>query len=286
MAVAIQVPFNTMLADLDQALAALLRTELAEHGFNGVGISFDAPTREWSAGVSTPTLNLFLYDLREAANAPAGDWTERKTNGRALMERPPLAIDCAYSITAWTRAVQDEHRMLSQALAVLLAHERLPDSALGDGLAARPGAVMTRIGRPNAERRAEFWTALGGQYKLALDYVVTLSVDPGVTMERGPEVRTQTVRVVDRDPAAGRTVELQRVGGVVRRADGEPAAGAWIALPEAGALATVGGDGRFSFANVAPGRHRWECRTPDGAVASGELTVPGEVIELTLEPGS
>lgn len=282
MAVAIEVPFNTMLADLDQALASLLRDELGAHGFNGVEIAFEAPTRDWSAGVSTPTLNLFLYDLREAANAPSGEWTERRGNGRAVMERPPLAIDCAYSITAWTRAVKDEHRMLSQVLAVLLAHERLPGSLLGDRLADQPGAIMTRIGRPKAEGSAEFWSALGGQYKVALDYVVTLSVDPGVRMERGPEVRTQTVRVVDRDGQGGRTVELHRVAGVVRRADGQPAPGAWIALPEARAFATSDCEGRFSFPHVAPGRQRIECRAPDGAVTSGDMLVSGDVIDLTL----
>src|SRR5437763_10438241 len=114
--VAIEVPFNTMLADLDGALRSLLRAVLARHGFNGVQIAFEAPSREWAAGLSTPTLNLFMYDLREAANGSGAEWAERRSNGQARLERPPLRVDCAYSITAWTRAVQDEHRMLSQAL--------------------------------------------------------------------------------------------------------------------------------------------------------------------------
>ena len=39
----VSVPLNTMLADLDAALRRLLESELAEHGFDGVRVSFEAP---------------------------------------------------------------------------------------------------------------------------------------------------------------------------------------------------------------------------------------------------
>jgi hypothetical protein len=277
----IEVPFNTMLADLDGALRELLRAELASHGFNGVEVAFDAPSRDWAAGISKPTLNLFLYDLRETAGAAAREWNERRGNGHARLERPPLRIDCTYSITAWTRAVQDEHRMLSQVLAVLLAHERLPAEVLGK-LADQPDTILTRIGRPKADGAAEFWSALGGQYKLSLDYVVTLACDPGVTLHRGPEIRTQTVRVVDRDSPHAPASELHRAAGVVQRADGSPAEGAWLVLPEVGAFAISEARGRFAFSRVPPGTHRCECRAPDGTVATGEIAVPGPGLVLTL----
>jgi Pvc16 N-terminal domain len=282
--VAIEVPFNTLLADLDDALRALLRAALARHGFNGVQISFDAPSREWAAGLSTPTLNLFMYDLREADGGGSAEWTEHRSNGQARLERPPLRVDCAYSITAWTRAVQDEHRMLSQTLAVLLAHERLPADVLGEPLARQADGMATRIGRAKREGSAEFWTALGGQYKLSLDYVVTLACDPGVTLHRGPEVRTQTVRVGERGSRAA-TTELNRAGGVVRRADGTPAGGAWVGLPDSGAFAVAGADGRFTLERVPSGRHRCEARSADGLRAAGELAVPGRGIDLTLGSG-
>jgi hypothetical protein len=281
LAASIAIPFNTMLADLDEAVRALLEREFAALGFDGVGIAFDAPTREWSAGVSSPTLNVFLYDLRESGDAPAAELTERRVNGQALRERPPLLLDCAYSITAWTRAVQDEHRMLSQALAILLAHEQLPQELLGESLAASD-AVKTRVGRPKREGAAEFWNALGGQYKLSLDYVVMLPCDPGVQFHRGPPARTQTVRVADQTMPRGATTELHRTSGVVRHPDGRPAAGAWLVLPAVGAFATAGPDGRFVLSRVPAGSHECECRTPEGAVGAAKLVVPGAGLELTL----
>src|SRR3954466_12808611 len=62
----VHVPLNTMLADLDETLRSLLKEDLEAHGFEGVDIAFDAPSRDWSGQLSKPTVNVFLYDLREA----------------------------------------------------------------------------------------------------------------------------------------------------------------------------------------------------------------------------
>ena len=79
----ISVPVNTMLADLDESLRELLKRELGRHGFDGVDIVFDAPTKEWAAGLSSPTVNLFLYDLRENLEKRDSAWQEDRSNGRA-----------------------------------------------------------------------------------------------------------------------------------------------------------------------------------------------------------
>lgn len=272
-----------MLADLDAALRRLLESELAEHGFDGVRVSFEAPTNQWAAGLTAPTVDLFLYDLREAADLATGGWTEHRGNDSARLERPALRLECSYAVTAWTRESDDEHRLLSQTLAVLLAHTRLPDSVLGDRLAevtAAQGPITSRIGQPKSDRKAEFWTAVGGRYRVSLDFVVTIAIVPGVTFERGPQVRTHTVRVANRHTRS--TFERHRCGGIVRLADGSPVTGAWLVLPAVGAWASSGPDGRFAFDGVPAGTHRCECRAPDGAVGEGDVVVPGAGLELTL----
>ena len=53
-----------MFADLDETMRQILIEELPVK--NGeIDIHFDQPTREWSAKLSKPTLNIFLYDVRE-----------------------------------------------------------------------------------------------------------------------------------------------------------------------------------------------------------------------------
>src|SRR4051794_14873294 len=122
----VNVPLNTMLADLDESLRTLLKRELGTHGFDGVDVAFDAPDKEWSVQLSKPAVNLFLYDLREAQDYRPIEWREVQGNEGMYDERPPLRIDASFAVTAWTRAVQDEHRLLSQVLAILYAYPILP----------------------------------------------------------------------------------------------------------------------------------------------------------------
>ncbi len=280
------VPLNTMLADLDDSLRGLLRRELARHGFDGVTIAFDAPTSDWSAALTMPTVDVFLYDLREAAELRQREWREERADGRARRQRPPLRLDCSYAITAWTRAVEDEHRLLSQVLAVLFAFDHLPADVLGGTLAdptLQRFPVTTRVGRAKGQDRADFWSAIGGQYRVAVDYVVTLACEPGVVLERGPETRTSTLRLGDRDGAPrGRVEEYHQVGGVVVDQAGEPAAHAWVALPHTGAWVEADASGRFHFARVAAGRHRCLARGADGSTGEAELVVPGAGASLEL----
>ncbi len=285
-ALTIQVPLNTMFADLDESLRVLLKRELDRQGFEGLHIAFDAPAREWSSALTTPCVNLFLYDVREAKDLRDRTFREERGNGAARMDRPPLRVECSYAVTAWTRVVEDEHRLLSQVLAILNAFQALPAESLAGALSdpgAQRFAITTRIGVPSADGRADFWNAVGGQYKVSLDYIVTLSCEPGVAVERGPEVRTQSLRIGDRDGASPRSFEeLHRSGGTVRDLDGRPLADVWVALPDAGAFTTTGPDGRFTFGHVSAGSHRCVVRGPDGTEAEQELIVPGPGADVAL----
>jgi hypothetical protein len=274
----VNVPVDTTLGDLDETLRRLLERELRTHGFDGVQIVFDAPTSEWATALTVPTVNLFLYDLRESDNR-TGDWEERRGNGQAQLHRPALRLECSYAVTAWTRAVEDEHRLLSQVLAILLAYPRLSDAPLSERLAAAVAGqppVTAKIGRARTQDKAEFWTSIGGRYHVSIEYVVTVPCVPGVTVARGPEVRMHTVRVGEED-RRGRIAVRHRVGGVVRGGDGQPLADAWVSVPGIGLWARSDAEGRFAFEPMVEGRHVIECRVPGRPAVSAELAVPGGV---------
>src|ERR1700742_2912072 len=103
MARVVDVPLNTAIADLDEALRTLLKRELDGHGFEGVEIAFDAPSKEWSGKLTMPTVNLFLYDLREALDRASGTSSEERTNGQTIVTKPPLHLELTYAVTAWTQ---------------------------------------------------------------------------------------------------------------------------------------------------------------------------------------
>ena len=280
----IDVPLNTMLADLDETLRGLLRDELERHGFEGVDIAFDAPARDWSGQLSKPTVNLFLYDLREAEALRTSEWSRVKKDGRTLESRPPMIMECSYAVTAWTHAVEDEHRLLSQVLAILFAYPQLPEERLNGRLVngSQPWPIKGRIGQGKGEK-SDFWSAVGGQYKVSLDYVVRLSVESGAKKQRGPEVRTQTVRTSLTDAPARTVLEMHRTGGRVRDKRGEPLANVWITLPDVGSWTSSAADGEFRFNRLPPGRHRLLARTPDGREADARLDVPGAGVDLVID---
>jgi hypothetical protein len=280
---AAEVPLNTMLADLDETLRSLLKRELGTHGFDGVEIAFDAPDKEWSAQLSKPTVNVFLYDVREAQELRPIDWNEERENGATRETRPPLRVDASFAVTAWTRAVEDEHRLLSQVLAILYAYPVLVDDVLTGTLAngTQDYPVRTRIAQERSSDRSDFWAAVGGQYKASLDYVVTVSCQSGTVLERGPEVRTQTLRLQDRDGARSTVQELHRIGGVVLGTDGEPVENAWVAV-EGHGWAVSDGAGRFGFDRLSSGSYRCHARGPDGVEGDATFEVPGAGIDVAL----
>jgi hypothetical protein len=285
MSLAIQVPLNTMLADLDESLRRLLTRELEQHGFGGVSVTFDAPAREWAVALSGPTVNLFLYDLREASDLREAEWREHRENGAARMARPPLRLECSYAVTAWARAIEDEHRLLSQVLAVLFAHERLPPGCLAGDLtepAAQPYPLTTRVGAARSDGKADFWNAIGGSYKASIDYLVMLSCDAGVTVQRGPEVTRRTIAT--RRLGSDRNVveALRRVDGILVGDSGEAIGDAWLALPDIGTWAHSAGDGRFSFPGVSDGSHRCRVRAADGSEGETDFRIPRASRELRV----
>ena len=273
------VPLNTMLAELDETVRRLVGGQLALHGFDGVDIAFETPDREWSSKLSAPTVNLFLHDIRETRDRRPIDWDPIPGDGSVREMRPPLRVDCTYAVTAWTREIEDEHRLLSQLMAILYAFPRLEGEILVPGLAdpaAQRFPIHTRVAQPRTEGGAEFWSAIGGTFKASVDYTVTLACEAGTVRERGPEVSSQTIRLLDADGPRGKMEEIHRLRGVVVDGDDTPVPDAWIVVPEPpGAWEATDSEGRFVVDRLPAGEYTLTVRAPDGREASERVAVPG-----------
>ena len=140
----------------------MLKDQLEQHGFEGIEIAFDAPTREWSSQLSHPAISLFLYDMREAEEHRPSGWTKQRVGDEWVEAPPPLVMEVSYAITAWAQAVEDEHRLLSQVLAVLYAFPELPQEMLNGRLrnGSQPTSIKARVGQAKGDK-ADFWTAVG-----------------------------------------------------------------------------------------------------------------------------
>ena len=277
---------HTVLGDLDEAIRALFERELGERGIDGAGVSFAAPTEGWSAGQKTPALNLYLYALAESTAQRRVEWDHAEVNGRMVERPPPVLLDVSYVITAWADTPEQEHGLLSAALAIAYAHPALPDDVRTGTLAedwAYEHQLRTRVAQPPGDGLgAAFWAALGGRHKASVDFGVGVWCRPGGDVDQAPPVRTQTVRMGLRDRPAAGVEELHRISGAVHGKDGSAAPGAWVVLPETGGFAVTGADGRFTLASVRAGRYSVQVRAASGAEAQAAVDVPVSSVDVTL----
>jgi hypothetical protein len=179
-----------MIHDVDEALRKLV----LQYAINGSGaeVSFDAPTKDWAARRNAPTVNVYLYDVREDLDRRQVEFEEiRDETGRVIERRPPpRRYKLSYLVTCWTQRPEDEHRLLSTLLASFLKYETVPEEVLQGTLAEVSANTYISIALPPPKDRslADVWSALGGELKPSLDLVVTAPLDAGRVTEAGPPV--------------------------------------------------------------------------------------------------
>ncbi len=180
-----------MISEVDEALKALVRRDALPGA--DVDVVLDAPTKDWASRRNAPTVDLYLYDIREdmrrRERGRINDYDER---GRVVARHlPPRWFKLSYLVTAWTQRPEDEHRLLSALLACFLRHDAVPADLLAPPLTALGLPVALSVGLPPPEDRgfADVWSALGGELKPSLDVVVAVPADTGQRPPAGPPVQ-------------------------------------------------------------------------------------------------
>src|SRR3989441_12248788 len=140
-----------MIQDVDESLRALVKRD----ALNGskADIAFDAPNKEWSSRRNTPTVDLYLYDIREDLDQREVMWEDIRgdaSNSRLVTERrpPPRRFKLSYLVTAWTQRPEDEHRLLSSLLACLLRNPTIPAEAPPRALVEARPPILLHIAPP------------------------------------------------------------------------------------------------------------------------------------------
>jgi len=221
--------------EVDEVLQAWVRDET----LNGtdVEVVFDAPTSEWAARRNAPTVNLFLYDVREdLTRRHHGLVPDYDEQGMVLGEHePPRWFKLSYLVTAWTTRSQDEHRLLSTLLGGFLRHDALPPERLSGSLADLGLPVPFTIAVPPGEDRAlaDVWTAMGGELKASLDLVVTAPMT-AMSVAVGPPVTDGMRLRIDAKAAGGRAaLAVAETRRLRYEGPAEPAAAGVLADPPA-----------------------------------------------------
>lgn len=225
-----------MLHLIDAALEAFFRATVPL-GAPDVDVSFEAPDREWSAKLTRPTVNVFLWDLRRSSAHERAGMEELEVDGRIVRRRPLPRVELRYILTAWTSDHGDERALLAGLLRAILAHPEIPPTYLPDGIPPEP-ALRLQLARPD-EQLPDFGATLDGQLKPSLAITVVAPVDVGVFTPAGPPVEVIELSTSRRD-TGGASGPVRRVAGEVTDPN---AVGATVISPRGSA--TVNLAGRF-----------------------------------------
>jgi hypothetical protein len=173
-----------MLNDLDNSLKKLL-TEQGQLNQKGIEVSFDQPTREWSARLGAPTINLWCFDLRENVKLRNMEMRVSDDGRRANLRQPHLRFDLSYLVTAWAREVEDEHRLLWWTLGALVHNPILSADYLVGDLSAQPYEIRTAVGQAgdSPTNMSDLWSVLDNQMRLGFTITTTLALDPARALE-------------------------------------------------------------------------------------------------------
>ncbi|WP_460437037.1 Pvc16 family protein, partial [Angustibacter speluncae] len=205
---------------VDAALATLITDEAL--GEAGVAIAFDVPNRPWFAAVQAPTVNAFLYDVRE--NASRRDVMHEPVldeQGRVVGRKPPPPrYDLYYLLSVW--GVPDpalEHHVMASVLAALARFDVFPADRVPEELR---GLGLWHLNVANGPKRMMPGN-FGGEMKLQAEVAVTVPLPTRVTAPTAPAVH----RPMD--------VRMSGAGGQRETVTGRPpAAGPPAAAPPAG----------------------------------------------------
>ena len=241
------------------ALRSLIEREATDG--TEVEVVFDAPTKDWASRRNVPTIDVYLYDIREdLRRRERGLINEYDARDRITHRHlPPRHFKLSYLVTAWTQRPEDEHRLLAALLSCFLRHDAIPTDLVTGPLAEMGLPVPMTVALPPPEDRsfADVWSALGGELKPSLDVVVSAPTDTGQQYEAGPPVvKPGRISIGGVNGSWPPTEEREQMNGA---AAGLRSASATRGSGDASARSPAGGGGRSApkTGDPAPGGMTW-----------------------------
>ena len=200
-----------MISDVDEALRNLILDSLTVSRQN-VDIKYDLPSRDWASRLNRPTINLFLFDIRENLRLRGAEQARQfpLPNGKVEVRRNPVRIDLRYLLTAWTKDPEDEHLLLSDALSTLLRNPVIPDKYASEQMKKQQfqtilDAAVYQPEHGPTEKATEIWGVIGNDIHAGFIVTVTITVDPYEPLVF-PQVSSVERNLGQTSPEGGRAI--------------------------------------------------------------------------------
>ncbi len=277
-----------MIPDVDNILRTILEREMQLRK-GEVEITFDQPRREWSARLNKPTINLYMFDVRENLELRGSEQPVVTNNpdGTYSVQHNPLRIDLLYLLTGWAREVQDEHRLLSEALTALLRYPFFPEDLLPESLKGQPTPVRLEVAHHNIlEKITDLWTTLDNELHPGVRLMVTISLAPFRPETVKPVATTELRYLQEPSPeaASGKPAPSKKYFTVKGRVLSQKFSTSVLKLvvAETGKSIELRPDGQFKIGRLQPGEYHIDVLANERVLKHQKFQVPSPVLEINL----
>jgi hypothetical protein len=278
-----------MFEAIDEVIKKLLEREIPIKN-KEIEIVFEQPTREWSARLNRPTINIFLFDFRENRKLRSSEqWNNiRNNDGTITQRRLPVRIDLRYFITVWTEDTEDQHNLLATILTVLLRHPFLPTDLLSENLKNQPAPLSIQVAQDDIlPNPTDIWTVLDNEMRPGVVLNITISLDPHkpiiTRMVRTREIRFgQALPPTDQQklsPEAGLSA-YWTIGGTLRTQT--PLEDLHLLLVEKDQKLVLDPDGRFSAGHLRSGEYTLDVSAKGQSLKQFKINVPAADLDLEI----
>ena len=280
-----------MISDVDEALRNLILDSLTVSRQN-VDIKYDLPSRDWASRLNRPTINLFLFDIRENLRLRGAEQARQipLPDGKVEIRRNPVRIDLRYLLTAWTKDPEDEHLLLSDTLLTLLRNPTIPDQYASEQMKKQqfPVILDAAVYQPEhgpTEKATEIWGVIGNDIHAGFIVTVTITVDP-----YEPMVFTQVSSVSrslgQTSPDGGRAMveagsEKYNEGFFIRTKKYEPST-LTVVLVERNELLTVDDEYRVQLPTLPAGKYHLDVKYRGKVLKHQPIEIPAKEKTVVL----
>jgi len=180
---------------LDDVLEAHLRNTVPLD--RSIDVSFAIPDREWSAGLSRPTVSAYLWDIKrdDKRNMGGVELVDRGATKMRRLVAPRVRV--SYFLSVFTGDQRDEHVLLGRLLQGVFKSREISQDIIPLGLTTVGARIEVAIGASKGNIARDFWGGVDGKYRPGIDLQIILPIDTGMGIEAGPPATDFNIRTTD-----------------------------------------------------------------------------------------
>ncbi|ACO45542.1 DUF4255 domain-containing protein [Deinococcus deserti] len=227
-----------MIADIQHALKELVYSEAALPR-DALDVRFAAPTSAWVSGLTRPTLNFFLHDIRENMALRSSEFMHTYVAGGRQRDLVPRRIDLKYLVTVFFKSQvdelgRDEWNVLWRVLAALMRQDEWEDRYIPQAARDLDVGVLGVVGQPEGQASQGIFTSLGLPVRPHLNYTLTVPLNLNVSelsllvLERRVDLRTGLEKPAADGPS------MVRSSWIIRDEHGQAVADALVRSDQGG----------------------------------------------------